>query len=305
MKYLVSVLLAAVPPDVRKVCDLPVRGGFLLGLRPCLFSGLLAVLCSSTALAQFSKTPALYEQCEASAENAANTVSIAKTTAGLKNTDAKKRIEAVQALAKTCDPRVNDTLLGLLQDEDASVRVAAVEALGKLGKQEAIEPLIEALQSDKDWRVRAALGLTLGSFNVHAARNATLNVLVNTGNVKVTDEGDMRARCFGVLVVNQMRDVRFSRKAISFLFEFLDHDDPKLRQVAEATAVELQHTRNGVHELIGILQQHNYPEYRRKAAYWLGQWGVAEARAALEQTALGDRDSGVQQTAKAALAKLK
>lgn len=301
MKYLVSGLLAAVPPDVRKVF----RGTLLLGLRPVLFSGLLALLCSSVALAQYNKTPALYEQCEAIAENATNTAAIAKATAELKSTEAKKRLEAVQALAKICDPRVNETLLSLLQDADATVRVATVEALGKLGNQEAIDPMIEALQTDKDWRVRAALGLALGSFIAHRARNATLNVLVNTGNVKVTDEGDMRARCFGILVVNQMRDVRFSRKAVSFLFEFLDHDDPKLRQVAESTAAELQHTRNGKHELIGILQQHNFPEYRRKAAYWLGEWGATEARAALEQAALGDRDSTVQQTAKAALAKLK
>jgi HEAT repeat protein len=215
------------------------------------------------------------------------------------------RIEAVQALAKTCDTRATDTLLSALRDEDATVRVAAAEALGRLGNRDAIEPMIEVLLADKDWRVRATLGLALGSFNVHAARNATLNVLVNTGNEKVTDEGDMRARCFGILVVNQMRDVRFSRKAVSFLFEFLDHDNPKLRQVAEATAVELQHTRNGKHELVGILQQHNFPEYRRKAAYWLGEWNATEARAALEQTALGDRDSSVQQMAKAALAKLK
>ncbi len=270
-----------------------------------LSSWLLMGLLGTIGRAQFNKTPALYEQCEAMAENAANTASIAKAAAALKSTQAKLRIEAAQALTKTCDPRVNDSLLGLLQDADATVRVAAVEALGKLGNQEAIDPMIEALQTDKDWRVRAALGLALGSFNVHRARNATLNVLVNTGNVRVTDEGDLRARCFGILVVNQMRDVRFSRKAISFLFEFVDHDDPKLRQVAEATTVELQHTRNGLHELIGILQQHNFPEYRRKAAYWLGQWGATEARAALEQTAIGDRDSGVQQTAKAALGKLK
>ncbi len=269
------------------------------------FSWLLLGLLGTVGWAQYSKTPALYEQCAALTENAANTSAIAKATAALKSTDAKKRIEVVQALTKICDPRVNDTLLGFLQDAEATVRVAAVEALGKLGNQEAIDPLIEALQTDKDWRVRAALGLALGSFNVHRARNATLNVLVKTGKVKVTDEGDLRARCFGILVVNQMRDVRFSRKAIGFLFEFLDHDDPKLRQVAEATAAELQHTRNGLHELIGILQQHNFPAYRRKAAYWLGQWGVPEARAALEQAALGDRDVSVQQTAKAALAKLK
>mgnify|MGYP001009378059 CR=1 FL=1 len=268
-------------------------GWALLGMLPC------------ASFAQVLKTPALYEQCQSLTESAANTDAIAKAAAALKGADAKKRQEALQTLVKSCDPRAGEALLGALRNEDATVRVAVVEALGKLGSQDAIDPMIEALQTDQDARVRAALGLALGSFNVHRARNAALNVLVNTGGAKVTDEAEMRARCFGVLVVNQMRDVRFSRKAISFLFDFLDNADPKLRALAETTAAELQHTRNGVHELIGILQQHNFPDFRRKAAYWLGQWGAAEARDALQQAALGDRDASVQQVAKAALAKLK
>ena len=261
------------------------------------------LLLAGSASAQFSKAPALYEQCQALVENPVQTETLAKQAAVLKSGDTKQRAAAAQALAKTCDPRAATPLLEALKSEDAAVRLAAVEALGKLGSAETIETLIEALQ-DRDWQVRAALGLTLGSFNSHPPRNATLNVLVNTGNVPVTDEGDMRARCFGVLVVNQMRDVRFSRKAISFLFDFLDNKDPKLRAVAEATAAELKHTRNGYHELIGILKQHNYPVFRRKAAYWLGEWQQPEARAALAEAAIADKDATVQQTAKAALEKL-
>jgi HEAT repeat protein len=262
------------------------------------------ILLAGSAAAQTIKAPVLYEQCQPLAENPAHSEIIAKQTTVLKSGDPKQRAAAAQALANTCDPRVTNALLEALKNEDVSVRLAVAEALGKLGNPETIEPLIEALQ-DRDWQVRAALGLTLGSFNVHAGRNATLNVLVNTSNLKVTDEGDMRARCFGVLVVNQMRDVRFSRKAISFLFDFLENDNPKLRAVAEATATELKHTRNGYHELIGILKQHNFPEYRRKAAFWLGEWQQREARAALAEAALADKDSNVQQTAKAALAKIK
>lgn len=268
----------------------------------CLAAAWLLLLAGS-AFAQFSKVPALYEQCQPLTENPALTETLAKQTAALKSGDAKQRAAAAQELAKTCDPRAATPLLEALKSEEVSVRLAAAEALGKLGSAEAIEPLIEALQ-DRDWQVRAALGWALGSFNVHAPRNATLNVLVNTGNAPVTDEGDMRARCFGVLVVNQMRDVRFSRKAISFLFDFLDNKDPKLRAVAEATAAELKFTRNGYHELIGILKQHNFPEYRRKAAYWLGEWQQTEARAALAEAAIADKDAQVQQTAKAALEKL-
>jgi HEAT repeat protein len=266
----------------------------LAGWLMCLLSG---------AGAQTIKVPVLYEQCQPLTESAAQTEAIAKHSAAFKSGEAKQRRAAAQALAKTCDPRVSNVLLEALKDEDAVVRLAVVEALGRLGNPETVEPLIEALQ-DRDWQVRAALGLALGSFNIHAARNATLNVLVNTNNVKVTDEGDLRARCFGVLVVNQMRDVRFSRKALSFLFDFLDYDDPKLRAIAEATARELQHTRNGYHELIGILKQHSYPDYRRKAAFWLGEWRKQEGRAALAEAAIADKDARVQQTAKAALEKL-
>jgi HEAT repeat protein len=270
----------------------------------CLAMVAWLLLFGGGATAQTLKAPALYEQCQPLVENPAQTEALTKQSALLKSGDVKQRTAAAQALAKTCDPRATPALLEALKDEDAAIRRGAIEALGKLGSAETVEALIEALQ-DRDWQVRAALGLTLGSFNIHAPRNATLNVLVNTGGAKVTDEGDMRARCFGVLVVNQMRDVRFSRKAISFLFDFLDNDNPKLRAVAEATAAELKHTRNGYHELIGILKQHNYPDFRRKAAYWLGEWQQSEARAALAEAAIADKDPIVQQTAKAALEKLK
>jgi HEAT repeat protein len=191
-----------------------------------------------------------------------------------------------------------------LKDSEAAVRVAAVESLGQLGDRGSIDPLIESLQ-DEDWRVRAALGRTLASFQVYASNNATLNTLANPADGKVTEEGDLRARCTGILMVNQLRDVRFSRKAIGFLFIFLDHDNPALRRIAEETAMELKKTRNGYHELIAILKQHNYPDFRRKAAYWLGKFNLDAARPALELASIADRDSSVQQAAKEALEGMK
>ncbi|NOT59531.1 MAG: hypothetical protein HOP19_04815, partial [Acidobacteria bacterium] len=132
-----------------------------------------------------------------------------------------------------------------------------------------------------------------------------LNVLVNPGGSEITDAADLRARCFGILVVNQMIDVRFSRKAIGFLFGFLDNKDPQLRAIAEAAAVELQHTRNGLRELFGIIKIHSYADFRRKAAEWLGRWGNAEARELLTETAANDRDAGVKAAAAEALKHLK
>ncbi len=106
-------------------------------------------------------------------------------------------------------------------------------------------------------------------------------------------------------MTNQLRDVRFSRKAIGFLFTFLDYEDEKLRQIAEETALELKNTRNDFRELIGILKQHNYPVFRRKAAYYLGKYNIEEARSALAEAAAGDRDASVRKAAKAALEAIK
>ncbi len=269
---------------------------------------LLILIFLSAGLIAFAQSGApplraepLYEQC-AQLKNDGEAAPGA--IAALKDKESAKRVKAAEALAKSCDSRAIEPLVATLKDPEAQVRLAAVEALGQLGDRASIEPLIEAL-SDEDWQVRAALGRTLCSFQVYQSSNAALNTLVNTAGRKINDEGDLRARCFGILMVNQLRDVRFSRKAIGFLFTFLDYEDEKLRRIAEETALELKHTRNGFRELIGILKQHNYPVFRRKAAYYLGKYNIEEARPALAEAAAGDRDPSVQQVAKEALAGMK
>ncbi|MGH9838886.1 MAG: HEAT repeat domain-containing protein [Blastocatellia bacterium] len=222
----------------------------------------------------------------------------------LKEKEAQKRVKAAEALGKSCDARAVEPLIAAVKDQEPAVRIAVVEALGGLGDRGVIELLIDAA-SGEDWRVRAALVRTLASFQVHQSSNAALNVLTNPGDKTVTEEGDLRARCLGILMINQLRDVRFSRKAIGFLFSFLDSPDPALRRIAEETALELKNTRNGYHELIGILKQHNHPDFRRKAAYWLGRFNLEAARDALAEAATGDRDASVQKVAKEALEGMK
>ncbi|MBS1789965.1 MAG: HEAT repeat domain-containing protein [Acidobacteria bacterium] len=239
-----------------------------------------------------------YEQCQ----NLADTNSAAPDAiAALKDKDSQKRIQAAEALAKQCDSRATSALLTVAKDDaDTNVRIAAIEALGKLGDQEAIDPLIELIEG-ADWPMRMALIRTLASFQVYRSNNAVLNLLTNPGDKKITEESDLRVRCFGILMVNQMRDVRFSRKAIGFLFMFQEHRLPEFRRIAEETGLELRNTRNGFHEMAAILKQHNIPDFRRKAAYWLGKFGIEEARAALEEAAANDRDPSVKTAAQTAL----
>lgn len=246
----------------------------------------------------------LYEQCASLQNESADATNAIAALKEPKDKDAQKRVKAAKTLAGSCDPRAVEPLVGALKDPEVAVRVAAVEALGRLGDRNTIEPLIEALD-DEDWRVRAALARTLCSFQAYASSNAALNVLANPADRKVADEGDLRARCLGILMVNQLRDVRFSRKAVGFLFMFLDHQNEKLRGIAQETAMELKNTRNGYHELIGILKQHNFPDFRRKAAYYLGKFNIEEARPALTLASIGDRDASVQNAAKEALEGMK
>ena len=243
----------------------------------------------------------LYEQCTVLVDNNS---AVPAALAALKDKDSQKRIKAAETLAKSCDSRATNPLLAALRDDEVAVRIAAVEALGQLGDKQAIDPLIETVEGS-DWRVRVAMARTLTSFQVYRSSNVVLNVLSNPGDKKVTEEGDLRARCQGILQINQLRDVRFSRKAVGFLFLFLDHETQEFRRIARETAMELKGTRNGYHELLGILKQANFPDFRRKAAYWLGKFNIEDTRPALEEAAASDRDSMVRQAAQDALAAMK
>ncbi|HKX27803.1 MAG TPA: HEAT repeat domain-containing protein [Blastocatellia bacterium] len=218
----------------------------------------------------------------------------------LRDPSSSRRAEAAESLARSCDPRAVEPLATALGDAEVSVRLAAIEALGRLGGRQALDSLIK-VTADPDWRVRAGLARTLCSFQLAQSSSAALNLLVNPGDRAVDDEGDLRARCLGILLLNQLRDVRFSRKAILILFHFLAHREDRLRLIAEETALELRQTRNGYHELIGILKQDRYPDYRRRAAYWLGRFAVGEAGEALAEAAAADPDPEVRRIAAAAL----
>jgi HEAT repeat protein len=246
----------------------------------------------------------LYEQCPGLKAPSDANDEVARQIVALKATEPQARAGAAAQLAKSCDQRAVAPLISGLRDADVGVRVAAVAALGQLGDRAAVDPLIEAI-SDPDWRVRLALTRALASFQVHPASYALLNRLVSPLEGKLGDEGDMRARCAGIIAIQQLKDVRFSAKALIFLFTFLADERPQLRQVAEQTALELKNTRNGAHELIAMLKQSRYPEHRRQAVYWIGKLGIQAGRPAVAEAAIGDRDERVRQTASAALEALK
>jgi HEAT repeat protein len=244
----------------------------------------------------------LYTPCQPATAKGSRVASDLKDLA---SSAAEARRAAAARLAQTCDRQATAPLLALARDDrDPLVRVAAVEALGVIGDPAAIDPLIEMI-SDPDYRVRIALARTLCSFQTWRASYAVLNTLVNPLNRELTDANDMRSRGAGILAVNQLRDIIFSRKAVTFLLEFIDHPDPPTRAAADETLHELMKTKNGPSEIVGIFKQNNYPPFRIKAAMVIGRLGIERGRAALEEAAAGDRDPRVRAAASEALAKFK
>ncbi len=244
----------------------------------------------------------LYEQCASLTEEPSETLQ--RDLAALKGSDATARAAAVKQLSQACRQQAVEPLLDLLRSEDTQTRIAAIETLGRLGSKEAVEPLRE-LTGDPDWRVRLALVPALASFKTFQAKNAVLNSIVIPADVDVSDEQDMRVRCIGILTLNQLTDVTFSRKGVQFLTNVLRSNRLNIRALAEETMYALKDTRNGPSELIGILKQHNMPEMRRWACEWLGKLGIERARPALEEAAANDVNAAVKYAAAEALAKLK
>src|SRR4030095_194700 len=191
-----------------------------------------------------AKSRPIYDQC-ASLSNASGAASaanddVAKAIAALKEKDTKAREQAAALLGKSCDARAVEPLQVLLKDEDPMAQIALVEALSKLGDKNYVEPLIEMIYSEKDWRVRMAMVSSMLSFKSGSARAGVLNGIANPQGEDISDINDLYVRCSAILSCNQLSAVTYSRKAILFLRNFMTSKYPTTRQMAEQTLHELK-----------------------------------------------------------------
>ncbi len=275
------------------------------GLAACSIVLLLVCACASAQTQNpIVKPQPIYEQCKALNAGTATDDAVAKSIALLKDKDAKVRAQSAIGQAKACDTRAVDPLIDLLKDPDATVRAAAVEALGRLGHLDSSEDLINLIQ-DPDWRVRMALVSSLASFKTFRVRNMVLNGIANPSGADITDVDDMRVRCAAILTCNQITDTSYSRKAVLFLYAFLQSKHEPIRKLAEQTMFELKSTRNGPTEIAAILKQSNAPMLRRWAAEWIGKLALERGRTALEEAAASDADPTVKRLAAESLTRLK
>ncbi len=86
--------------------------------------------------------------------------------------DPRVRRETAYALAKFEDPRAVNTLVGLSRDEAAAVRGAATLGLGLSGSREAVRPLLERLETERDAGVEMEVVRALGRLGDPRATDA-------------------------------------------------------------------------------------------------------------------------------------
>ncbi len=86
---------------------------------------------------------------------------IVELTKQLENKDSGIRRSAAELLGLTADETAIDALIPLLKDENRFVRQEAVWALKKIGGSRAVEPLTQALNTEKNEFVRDFIKMAL------------------------------------------------------------------------------------------------------------------------------------------------
>jgi HEAT repeat protein len=194
----------------------------------------------------------------------------------LKSEVTLERMQAARAFCEIEDPRAITDLIPLLADDCALVRVSAAYAIGRNPGLEAVNYLIEQLQTDWNGYVRKGVVWALGTcgsqaalnplisalhFDIAAVRLWAASALGQLGNLSAiapltqalqTDKVDaVRSNCawalgklLGVHTANQdPDDLEIYEEAIDALIGALEDDDLGVRDDARLTLRKLQYPR--------------------------------------------------------------
>ena len=162
-----------------------------------------------------------------------STQAMESLTQAMRNGDYYMRFEAAKALEIL--PPV-ERLIRILNDGDAPNRRQAAEDLGKTGDAQAVEPLIQALDDDKDYYVRRNAASALGKigstqameslirtlkYGYYLNRRRVAEVLGNIGNLELLEKliKDPQIDIYdaNIFTVARRLAVRYSKERVSFL----------------------------------------------------------------------------------------
>jgi HEAT repeat protein/beta-lactamase regulating signal transducer with metallopeptidase domain len=133
--------------------------------------------------------------------------------------DLEVRVHAIEALGNQGDARAQPALLEALRDERADVRRAAIEAIGNLDLGAAPREVLDAVR-DPDREVRYGAVSALGNFADPAAVPVLLEIVGSSTDRELQYEA-----------LDALSNIE-SPAAYDALIPLLQHEDPKVRQLA-------------------------------------------------------------------------
>jgi HEAT repeat protein len=151
------------------------------------------------------------------------------------------------AFAGMNHPSIKPTLLGLLRHRDAYIRKNAVIALGKQGDREAVAPMVEALENEKEDAVRQVLFEALGDIGDPQA---------SPGIEKLLGDGHWSVRVAAIEALAKLR----TKSGVGALIEQMQKEDGRL----------LTDIRHALEELTGEMA------YRENKKAWKEWWDKYE-----------------------------
>ncbi|HKY60740.1 MAG TPA: HEAT repeat domain-containing protein [Gemmatimonadota bacterium] len=147
--------------------------------------------------------------------------------AATRDPDIEVRISAIQALGNQGDARAEAVLLDALADERADVRREAIDAIGNLDLGRAPRQVIDAVR-DPDREVRYEAVDALGNFEDPAAVPVLLEIVRGSTDRELQYEA-----------LDALSNIS-SPAAYDALIPLLQHEDPKVRQLAAEAIGNMQ-----------------------------------------------------------------
>ena len=151
--------------------------------------------------------------------NAESAAAVEPLIAATRDDDLEVRVHVIEALGNQGDARAQPALLDALRDERADVRRAAIDALGNLDLGAAPGEVIDAVR-DPDREVRYGAVSALGNFADPAAVPVLLEI------VRASTDRELQYEALDALSNIE------SPAAYDALIPLLQHEDPKVRQLA-------------------------------------------------------------------------
>ena len=159
--------------------------------------------------------------------NTESTTVVEPLIAATRDPDVAVRISAIQALGNQGDARAEAVLLDALADERVEVRREAIDAIGNLDLGAAPREVLDAVR-DPDREVRYEAVDALGNFEDPAAVPVLLEI------VRASTDREMQYEALDALSNIE------SPAAYDALIPLLQHEDPKVRQLAAEAIGNMQ-----------------------------------------------------------------